>query len=59
MTLKGLEPVVDLLESIDKKSVCIGKKSLQPIADIIGIQTTFGALALPEGEGWVREILNK
>jgi len=35
MTWKGLEPVVDVLESIYKKGVCIGKKGFQYIADRI------------------------
>jgi transposase len=35
MTWKGLEPVVEVLESIYKKGVCIGKKSFQSIADRI------------------------
>ena len=35
MTWKGLEPVVEVLESIYKKGVCVGKKSFQSIADRI------------------------
>lgn len=35
MTWKGLEPVVEVLESIYKKGVCISKKGFQSIADRI------------------------